>query len=1212
MNVSVRHGRRRSVVGERSGCGRRVARSLAAALVVLFGLRWPGESAIAAPGVNPPATGTATGTATADANAWDTVAVPGLTEASSSTVWYRAWVRVPDAWAGSEGLLAESVVLTLEGVADVGVVYLNGVLIGECGRTAPELVSARDEVHRFKVPPRTLRVAEYNALTIRLHAPDRKTGFVARAPVLAGYHEEMVLAGPWERFATEELPEAERAARTERPRTAVFDKTAPATSALRRPERLTPGRHLEPDASRAAMKAADDLAVDLVLSEPEVGQPLSLDFDTRGRMWVVEYRQYPYPAGLTMVSRDKYYRAAYNRMPDPPPHGVRGQDRVTIHEDADGDGQFERHKTFVDGLNIVSSIEVMEEGVWVLNPPYLLFYPDRDHDDVPDGDPEVHLEGFGLEDTHSIANSLTWCPDGWLYGAQGSTTSSRILVRGRDEPAVYRDGAMIWRYHPGRRRYEVFAEGGGNSFGIEIDSLGNVFSGHNGGNTRGFHYHQGGYYQKGTDDKYGPLSNPFAYGFLAAMEHAESPRFSHDLVLYEGEGLPDAYRGKLFSIDPLQQRVVVAAIQHAGSTFRTTDVAFALETTDLAFRPIDITTGPDGAIYIADFCEEFIAHGQHFQGQVDPGTGRVWRLRARVAEGDNALPARLTPRQEPDLRTLGSQAWFELLLHPDRWKQRTAARLLCERPDLALRPALEAMLDADDPRAALNAFWVLHAWGGPREDLMRRGLAHANPEVRRWAVRLLGDSRQTPPDSLRRTLLELVERERDPEVRAQVACSAQRWEASFSLPLLAAMVGAADATEDASLPLLAWWALESKAGDRDGVLNWFARQAAWQSPLVRDSLAPRLARRYASGQHDDLEAYRRLLLLAPDASTRAALVAAFEQAFEGRALAEVPEALARAIQQAGGGSLALQIRQGNRAALDAIVNSLWREGVAAEERVAAVRVLGELPDDRGRRPLREVLASSADPQVAWESLQVLRGDTHDQVATDALRRWHAWTPDQRHQALRVLATRPNWTRSVLFAIEQESLAHEDVPPDVVQQMAWLDEPSIRVRVQRRWPDLDQDAGRVQAETARVRQALESGGSDPYAGRELYRTHCAKCHTLYREGGQIGPNLTAYPRHQVPNLMLQVVNPSLEIREGYETWVAELHDGRVVTGFLVDQDPHSLVLRAMDGVNVRVAREQLEQLRREVRSIMPAGLTEPLTEQQLRDLFAFLRLSQPLN
>ena len=189
---------------------------------------------------------------------------------------------------------------------------------------------------------------------------------------------------------------------------------------------------------------------------------------------MVQYLQYPFPAGLKMVSHDGVWRAVYDKVPPPPPHHFRGKDKITIHEDTDGDGVFDRHKTFLDGLNIVTALARGRGGVWVLNPPYLLFYPDRNNDDVPDGDPEVHLQGFGLEDTHSVVNSLCWGPDGWLYAAQGSTVTGHVTRPGLDagkEPH-HSMGQLIWRYHPETRRYEVFAEGGGNAFGVEIDAKG--------------------------------------------------------------------------------------------------------------------------------------------------------------------------------------------------------------------------------------------------------------------------------------------------------------------------------------------------------------------------------------------------------------------------------------------------------------------------------------------------------------------------------------------------------------------------------------------------------------------------------------------------------------------------------------------------------------------------------------------------------------------
>jgi hypothetical protein len=162
------------------------------------------------------------------------------------------------------------------------------------------------------------------------------------------------------------------------------------------------------------MTPADGFAVKLVAAEPVVRQPVAIEFDERGRLWVVQYLQYPNPAGLKRVTVDRYSRTAYDRVPEPPPRGPKGADRITILSDFDADGRARRAKDFVAGLNLASGVAFGHGVVFVLQVPYLLFYPDRDRDDVPDGDPEVLLSGFGMEDAHAVANSLTWGPDGWL------------------------------------------------------------------------------------------------------------------------------------------------------------------------------------------------------------------------------------------------------------------------------------------------------------------------------------------------------------------------------------------------------------------------------------------------------------------------------------------------------------------------------------------------------------------------------------------------------------------------------------------------------------------------------------------------------------------------------------------------------------------------------------------------------------------------------
>ncbi|MCW5558040.1 MAG: ThuA domain-containing protein, partial [Verrucomicrobiae bacterium] len=615
-----------------------------------------------------------------------------------------------------------------------------------------------------------------------------------------------------------------------RPTPPVKPAAAP-SAAVTPPEQLGP---LSPEESAKSFQIFDDLVFEQVLAEPDIAQPVFLTFDERGRMWVVEYRQYPEPAGLKMVSRDNFWRAVYDKVPDPPPRHVRGADRITIHEDTDGDGRFDKHRTFLDGLNIATSVAFGRGGVYVLNPPYLLFYPDANRDDAPDGDPQVLLSGFGLEDTHSIASSLRWGPDGWLYGCQGSTVTGNILVYGADGKAlsenqwaaargrpavsggdapmkpVYSQGQNIWRYHPARRTYEVFSEGGGNAFGLEVDSAGRIFSGHNGGNTRGFHYQQGAYLQKGFD-KHGPLSNPYAFGYFPQMPHPDVDRFTHNFVIYDSGALGEKYQGRLFGVEPLQGRIVMSEITPDGSTFRTRDLGHPVKSSDTWFRPVDIKLGPDGALYIADWYDRQVNHYRNHEGQIDQSNGRVYRLRARTPSD----PAPKLAGKSPD----------ELLAyfgHSNRWVRFEALRLLGDQADHIPPLNLEEILRESSPDASLYALWTLHLAGRLDARTVEIALAKGGPQARAWTVRLLGDRWQVAPE-LASPLAQLASAESNIEVRAQLAATARRLPAAQGLPIVKALLAHDADAGDPRQPLLLWWAIEDKCGtDRDAVLALFS------------------------------------------------------------------------------------------------------------------------------------------------------------------------------------------------------------------------------------------------------------------------------------------------------------------------------------------------------------------------------------------------------
>lgn len=265
------------------------------------------------------------------------------------------------------------------------------------------------------------------------------------------------------------------------------------------------------------MTLPDGFEVQVFASEPDIRQPVASCWDHKGRLWVIEYLQYPAPEGLKPLTVDVYLRTEYDRVPEPPPKGPRGKDRIKILEDTDGDGKADKVTTFLEGLNLASAIAVGYDGVFIGQAPYLLHYSDKNHDDKPDGDPEVLLTGFGLQDAHAVVNSLAWGPDGWLYGAQGSTVTARI--RGIE----FQQG--IWRYHVPSKRFELFAEGGGNTWGLDFDKTGQAFGSSNGGFIT-FHMTQGGNYWKGFS-KHGPLHNPFAYGYFDCIPYEGNKKGGH-------------------------------------------------------------------------------------------------------------------------------------------------------------------------------------------------------------------------------------------------------------------------------------------------------------------------------------------------------------------------------------------------------------------------------------------------------------------------------------------------------------------------------------------------------------------------------------------------------------------------------------------------------------------------------------------------------------
>jgi putative heme-binding domain-containing protein len=1161
---------------------------------------------------------------------WQPITVPGPWEkngppaarAYDGVAWYRTWVKVPDSFLRTtdkytEIKYAETVGVVVREVADAHEVFVNGVRIGAGGRFPPDYQSARAETFRHRVPIGTLRKGEWNEVAVRIYNHSGPGGFLGVAPRLMNIMNECVLEGRWEFL----LGDGHRPgpARPDRPASSSFDQFQSANFVLGKLAELDRGPKLSPAESLAQMRSADDLTVELLLSEPLVTQPTHLSFDSRGRLWVAQYRQYPYPAGLKIIGRSPQQEAIFDRVPPPPPNHDRGADVISIHEDTDGDGTFDRHKVFQDGLNMANAAVRGHGGVWVSNPPYLVFYPDRDYDDVPDGPPVVHLQGFGLEDTHAVTNGLVWGPDGWLYGGQGSTTTSRVTRPGLDGPeveGVYFDGSMVWRYHPETRAYEIFAKGGGNTFGLEFDAQGRLYSGHNGGQTRGFHYVQGGYF---TLQRPGP-GEMYAFGQLPFMAtHTPVRRFSHFGAFVEGTAMPGKYHGHLFAIDPLHNEVIDANRAPLKSTFETRDLGRPMWSEDVAFRPLHIVNAPDGSLFVSDMYEYYTAHRNHYQNQIDPDTGRVYRLRGRnsTLERDINLERKTTPELAG------------LLAHPNKWHRQMAVLVLAERRDPAAVALLEKKLSEDRGLGALNALWTLHQAGALGEQLAQWALHHPYAPVRMWAVRLLGDrfgvnrgpglaGRGGPlsgelPAGLMRALTDQAEREPDAEVRAQFAATARRLSPTQALALVKVMASRDEDAADPFVPLLLWWAIEALfATDRERAVEFFREPALWERPLVQQHLLPRIMRRFAAeGRREGLMACLRLVRLAPEPRHLGFLMKGFEEAYRGREMVDLPEELSRAFAASGQLPLILRVRQGDTAATAEALAIMGNRKAPLDERLLYTRAFGELRSSGSLPALKAIAAGPESPALRRAAFSALASFDEVELGPWAAALVPKSSGEIRTAVLALLSSRAQWSRELLRSIEAGRIPAAETPPEIVDRMRGHQVPEIAGSLDGLFPPVAPGtADHLNRRIAEIEAKLKEGPGNPQAGSAIFAQACAACHTLFKRGGRMGPDLTDYQRDNLATMLPSIVNPSAEIREGFQYYMLATRDGRNLSGFVVRQDSQVVVLRGIDGEDVTLRQSEVKTLQPIGRSLMPEGLLDALDDQQLRDLFAYLRSPRP--
>ncbi len=958
-----------------------------------------------------------------------------------------------------------------------------------------------------------------------------------------------------------------------------------------------------PAESARRMQVPPNLEVRLIASEPLIRQPVCIEFDDRGRLWAIQYLQYPNPAGLTRTKVDRFSRTEYDRLPEPPPKGPVGADRITILEDTDGDGVADRDRDFVAGLNLTSGLAFGNGGVFVLQTPYLLFYPDRDRDDVPDADPEVLLTGFGMEDAHSVANSMTWGPDGWLYGCQGSTVTAHI--RGIE----FQQG--VWRYHPVSREFELYCEGGGNSWGLDFDRHGRLLYSTNHGGYRLLHGLPGASYWK-SFGKHGPLHNPFAFGYFDHAPHKDF-RGGHVTVggiVYRGDGLPVTFRDTYISADLLGHGMHWNEIQPRGSTVATAHAGDFLISNDTWFAPSDVTTGPDGAVYVCDWHDSRTAHPDP-DAEWDRSNGRIYRI---------AKTGQTTPRMD-DLSTQTTANLIALHSHPNDWFVRRARRVLAERQDPeAVQPLHTLVTTSTLPQLRLEALWTLASCGGLTDRLALDLLRDADPFLRRALVQLLGDQR-TVSTQVIHAMMDIAITEPDVTVRAQLACTARRLPSASAISLAKRLASRNEDQTDPFVPLLLWWAVEQHAdAEREAIVEWLCEPATVIQPISQRTILPRFLKRSAAvSDASSLKAVAQILRVTPDPATQLSLLASIEQGFqERRANDPIPDELTESVRllwredTRDEALLRLAMRLDIPNARQRVSELILDRQASEAERRMGIGIFSDLGRNADVRLLTAlVLDELESTEIRLAAIDAVARFARSDVCDALLKIYPSSNPPLRDRLQSALLSRPEWATRFLAEFDAKLLPVTDLTAERWQGIVQRLDLESRSTISRLWGRVSPPTPEERlAEVRRLNNDLRAEIGNSEKGHLLFTQHCATCHRLHGEGQAVGPDLTHANRSDRDYLLVQLVDPNAIIRKEFVTYIAATKDGRILTGLLVEQNAGGVTLLAAKAETLTIAASNLDELRESEASLMPENVLKKLTPQELRDLFAFLQSAAP--
>ena len=942
--------------------------------------------------------------------------------------------------------------------------------------------------------------------------------------------------------------------------------------------------NLSPADALKAFETEPGFAVTLVAAEPLTIDPVALAFDERGRLFVVEGRDYPVGS------------------PDGRPLGV-----IAMLEDKDGDGRMDKRTDFATGISFPNGVMCWRGGVIVTASPDVWWLADTNGDGKADVK-ELLLTGFDTNSTSQLrANDPTIGPDGWVYIAGG--------LRGGKVTSPKRPGVIIdtdkgdLRFKPDTGEMELTE--GKSQFGLAFDDAGNRFACMNRIQSQhaplAFRYlarnpflSPPGVLQNCPEIVENTLMTRYTAGaaryypisdnLTTADSHFGTYSAACAVHVYRGDALPDAYRGAAFSCDPTGNLVRGDRLEKVGGTFgarRIHEGTEALRSRDNWFRPVFLADGPDGALYIADMYRKVIEHPDYLPGDVrkhvdfEAGNdkGRIWRLGSKHKTQDSKFNA----------ARVNTPALVGELSSPIPWRRDTAFRFLVERNDPATAALVRKSIrksDANGP--AVAKLRLMEFTGGVDESTLLLVLKHPQPAVRQNAVRI-AESRLATNTTLRDLVLKLAD-DFDPHVRFQVALSLGETRSAEVVPALA-RIAAKQASDRWTRA-----AILSALPARTNALALLVELARSRDPLPEGfiALTGDLGRQLGSGVETSrlLSAYdeiARCLISAPGGLVIAAnLGFANATGPEFRRITDsdprrVSSVLAQARSRAAAPDTSPELR----------VASV--ELLAFDESSEATTLLsGLLGADQPREVQRAAARSLVQPSRAAGLPSLLTAE-----------RWNAYPPGVRTMLLDRMAGGPEFAPVLLDAIEAGNVPGNTLTSGQRDQLRRSKNPELKARAEKLFAA---PGGNRESAFSEAKAVLKLSPV-PANGRAVFEKSCAACHRLNQQGVAVGPDLFDIRQQPKESILYHIVIPEAEIAPNFVNYECELKDGRSLSGLLASETSGSITLRMAQGVEENIARAQIARLTASRLSLMPQELEKAMTGQELADLLAYLKGEQ---